>query len=384
MTTTAKNEPSEQTAGSRDPASRDVCPGPTRTGRKRRLALVLAIGVVAAGALAGLHVGPAAKTEIATPVTAPRPPAVVGLGYLEPQGSVIKVGAPGSPDALRIGVLKVREGDEVEAGQVLAVLDTFDRLTAQVEASNALLDLKRLLLERQQHEIVATVASRRSALERARAELSVSRVEFERQKTLLDRGVTTAATVEKRQRELLTAEATVRETEAALRRIEAQTQSRSAEPGALIDVAVTRQELAAAEADLKVAKASLELAIVRAPTRGRILSIKARAGERIGSDGVLEMGATHMMRAVIEVYQTDIGRVRVGQQVSIRADALAAPIGGRVERSSPVIKRQSVINNDPATATDARVVEVFVAFDDAVSREIASLSRLQVTAMFEP
>jgi HlyD family secretion protein len=239
---------------------------------------------------------PAPKPEAAAATIDTRRPTIVGLGYLEPQGSIIKVGAPGSPDALRIGELKVQEGDEVEAGQVLAVLDTYDKLAAQVEASKALFDLKRLLLERQRYEITATVAARRAALERAQADLVMSRADFDRQKSLLDRGVTTKAAIEKRQCELQTAEATVREMEAALSRIEAQVNPHEGDGTTLIDVAVSTQELAAAEADLKVAKASLDLATLRAPARGRILSIKARAGERIGSDGVLEMGSTHKMR----------------------------------------------------------------------------------------
>lgn len=359
--------------------ARKVAP-PRRRWLVPKLGLIVLIGVAALWAFVMRPIPP-----VPVAVTPVRPPAVVGLGYLEPASSVIKVGAPGAADALRVGVLKVQEGQEVEAGQMLATLDTFDRLTAQLHAAEAILRLKRVTLERLKVEIAANLTSRRSALERARAELDMVRNDFERQQTLFERGVTTTANVEKKRRELLTAEATVREMTAALARIETQSKLGPADGVASqIDIAVTEQEVVASEADVRVTKASLAQATIRAPIRGRILAIKTRAGERFTSDGLLEIGATEIMQAVVEVYQTDVARVRVGQLVTAKAEALPTPISGTVSRIGVAIKRQSVINNDPATSTDARVVEVFVAFDAATSRSIASLSRLQVQAVFAP
>ena len=359
---------------------------PTAAPQRRRWigpAVVLA-AIAGLAAVSGL----APRSSPPTPrlaVTPARPPAVVGLGYLEPASSVIKVGAPGAADALRVATLKVQEGDAVEAGQVLAVLDTFDKLSAQLNASEAILRLKRLTLERQMVEIAANLTSRRSALERARAELEAVAAEYDRQQTLFERSVTTTANIEKKRRELLTAQADVREMEAALGRIETQSKLGPADSVASqIDIAVTEQEVASAEAEVRVTKASLEQATIRAPMKGRILAIKTRAGERFSTDGLLEMGATDVMQAVIEVYQSDVARVRVGQLVTARAEALPAPVAGTVSRIGVAVKRQSVVNNDPATATDARVVEVVVSFDAETSRRLASLSRLQVRAVFAP
>jgi HlyD family secretion protein len=354
------------------------------TGRRRRNALLI-LALLGSAVIASsyyIFLRPSPQPNALT--TEGRPPAVVGLGYIEPSSTVIKIGAPGSPDALRIGTLNVVEGDEVEAGQVLATLDTAYKLAAQVRQSEAQAQLKRLILDRQRREVAYTVASRRAAIERARAALDSARAEHERQLALVDRSVATLSNLEKKRMEFLTAQATVREMEAALERIEAEPRvpTRSAS-GTVIDVAVAEQELTSAEAELDVALASLELATIRAPFKGRVLAVKARAGERIGSDGVLELGATQSMRAVIEVYQVDIGRVRVGQTVSIRTEVLPKPLTGAVERISPVVKRQGVVNNDPATATDARVIEVYVAFDEVASRTVAALSRLQVQGVFE-
>jgi HlyD family secretion protein len=391
MSTQAKSKLADRNANAFDPAvppDRPDKSGPAKRGvrpaKSARLAALALIALAAtAAAVVGFGILPR-KTAQAPVVSIARPPAVVGLGFIEPSSSVIKIGAPGSADALKISTLKVAEGDEVEAGQVLAVLDTADKLAAQVEASEAQLKLKRLILEKQRVEIASNVTSRKSAVERARAELDATKADFDRQKTLLDRGVSTVLILEKRRRELLTAEANVREMEASLKRIGVLATSSTAAPGSLIDIAVTEQEVVSAEADLKVVRANLELATIRAPFKGRVLTINTRAGARIGTDGVLEMGATQSMRAVVEVYQSDIGRVRPGQAVTVKAEVFAEPLGGVVDRISPTVKRQSVVNNDPATATDARVVEVFVAFDEATSRQIATLSRLQVHAVFTP
>lgn len=59
------------------------------------------------------------------------------------------------------------------------------------------------------------------------------------------------------------------------------------------------------------------------------------------------------------------------------------PATGVVERVGLKVKRQSVINNDPATDTDARVIEVRVALDAASSVRVSNLTRLQVRAHFK-
>lgn len=61
--------------------------------------------------------------------TAPTPPAttVNALGRLEPRGEVIKVSAPSqSMGGSQIIELRVKEGDRVQAGQIVAVLDSRD------------------------------------------------------------------------------------------------------------------------------------------------------------------------------------------------------------------------------------------------------------------
>jgi HlyD family secretion protein len=65
---------------------------------------------------------------------APKAKTVTALGYLEPQGKVIKLAAPSSSSGgnSRIEKLLVKQGDTVKAGQVVAILDSRDRLEASL------------------------------------------------------------------------------------------------------------------------------------------------------------------------------------------------------------------------------------------------------------
>ena len=74
-----------------------------------------------------------------------------------------------------------------------------------------------------------------------------------------------------------------------------------------------QMDLDIALADLAAAKASLELAVVRSPLRAQVLEIHAYPGERVGPEGIMELGRTDRMYAVAEVYETDITGVKVGQ-----------------------------------------------------------------------
>jgi len=137
-----------------------------------------------------------------------------------------------------------------------------------------------------------------------------------------------------------------------------------------------------AAAALDAARAQLALAEIRAPITGQVIEVHARAGEQIGPEGVVELGETDRMFAVAEVYETDIGLVRVGQQAKIESPALGAPLAGRVERIGLKVGRMDVIGTDPIAKTDARVVEVRIALDE--SERAHALTHLQVEVEIGP
>jgi HlyD family secretion protein len=272
------------------------------------------VAVLGAGAWAALSVWSAATEPAATPppqVSAPPPggpTAVTALGRLEPREGLICLAGPSDPSVV-IAKLFVGEGDRVEAGQVLARLDTF--------------------------------AVREAALERVEAELANAKADLER-RIRLHRGKVIS--------------------------------------DSLRDEWELRVKVARADANR--ARAEFERTRVRAPSQGVVIKVHAREGERVGPDGILELGKIDEMFAVAEVYETDIARVRTGQRATVSSPALPEPLTGQVEWINLKVGKLDVLGADPAAKTDARVVEVEIRLDD--SRPAAGLTNLQVEVEFEP
>jgi HlyD family secretion protein len=137
-----------------------------------------------------------------------------------------------------------------------------------------------------------------------------------------------------------------------------------------------------AKADLAGAESALELDTVRAPAGGQVIAVHSRAGERVGLDGIAELASNDAMYAVAEVYETDIGRVKVGQRARVSSPAVDPPMTGTVERIGRKIGKQDTLDTDPVARIDARVVEVHIRLDD--STRAAGLSNLKVDVALEP
>jgi HlyD family secretion protein len=136
------------------------------------------------------------------------------------------------------------------------------------------------------------------------------------------------------------------------------------------------------EARLARAQAELGRDYVRSPIDGRVLYVHAREGERVGPKGLVEVGKTDHMFAIAEVYENDIGRVRVGQRAHVRSPVIAAPLAGTVERVRLRVAKQDALGTDPAARKDARIVEVEVRLEK--SEAAAALTNLQVEVEIEP
>jgi HlyD family secretion protein len=143
-----------------------------------------------------------------------------------------------------------------------------------------------------------------------------------------------------------------------------------------------QMDLDIALADHAAAEASLELAVVRSPLRAQVLEIHAFPGERVGPDGIMELGRTDRMYAVAEVYETDITGVKVGQLAKIQTPAMDTELTGKVERISLKVGRLDVVGTDPIAKTDARVVEVFILLDD--SDAVSRFTNMQVKVEIQP
>ena len=296
---------------------------------------------------------------------------VVALGRIIPRGDVISVATPSGAGDARISEMRVAEGDLVTSGDILAVLDNLAQLQSAVAAAEAALRVREANLAQTRASNAASLAEAQATLERAEATETVAQSDLDRATALFERGVTTRAEFDQ---VVARANEAGRDVERALA-----TLSRYATGSETVqaDIAVAEANLDAARADLDRARQDLERAYVRAPESGMVLEINVRAGERPGSAGIIDLGDTSQMTVEAEVYQTMIGRVTIGDPVTVSADAFAGDLVGVVSAIGLQIGRQSITSDDPAANTDARVVDVIVTLDAASSATATPFTNLE-------
>jgi HlyD family secretion protein len=348
-------------------------------------------------------------TQSVTPIPATRISAVetvAALGRLEPQGEVIKLAAPTSTEGSRVEQLLVKQGDRVKAGQIIAILDSHDRLQAalqeaqeqvsvaqtklaQVKAGAKLgeIQAQQAAVARLEAEQRGNIAAQRATVARLEAELDNAQAEDRRYQALFQEGAISASVLDSKQLVVRTAQKQLQEAQATLNRIQsAQTQQISEAKSTLnriaevrpVDVRVAESEVRSALASVKRAQANLAQSSVRSPRNGQVLKIHTWPGELVSSDGIVELGQTQQMYVVAEVYESDITKVRLGQPVQVRSDSFAGVLNGTVEEIGLRVQRQEVINSNPTDTIDARIVEVRVKLDPASSQTAAGLTNLQV------
>ncbi|MFT7631987.1 MAG: HlyD family secretion protein, partial [Mariniblastus sp.] len=145
------------------------------------------------------------------------------------------------------------------------------------------------------------------------------------------------------------------------------------------DVAVATRKVESALAELNRAKRDLARGTVTAPVTGTILDIHARPGEKPGVEGILDIGNVERMTAELEVYQSEISLIAVGQYVEMSADALTVSLTGLVSEIGFSVERQTTMDDDPAANSDARIIIVTVMLDRDSSKRAARLTNLEVT-----
>ena len=289
---------------------------------------------------------------------------VVALGRIIPRGDVTRVATPSGAGDARIAEIRVAEGDEVTAGDVLAVLDNLPQLESSVVSSQANIGVREANLLQTRASIRASRDEAHAGLERAEATATAAQSDLIRATSLFERGVVTRADFDRIIARANEAGRDVERNIATLSRYETGSDSVQA------DIAVAEANLEAARADLARAQQELERAFVRAPENGTVLDVNARVGERPASSGIIDLGNTSQMTVEAEVYQTLIGRVAIGDPVVVSAEALREDLSGVVSVIGLEIGRQSITSEDPAANTDARVVDVIIMLDQ-VSSEMA-------------
>ncbi|MDX2271464.1 MAG: HlyD family efflux transporter periplasmic adaptor subunit [Cyanobacteriota bacterium] len=361
--------------------------------------------------LAGFFGGYVYSGSVASPATALASSPIrslTALGYLKPSGDVIQVGVPSNGESNRIEQLLVEEGEVVEVGQVIAILDSREGLEASLAQAQAQWQMAKATLAQveagaKEGEIRAQAATierirmdtqnqidgQKATVEQLAAELIKAQVDQRRYEDLYQAGAIAASERDRYGLAVITTDKQLQAAQAQLNRLlsiqdpelqEARATLEQIAEVRPVDVQVAASEVQVYEAAMQKAQAELNKAFVKALQPGRILEIHAYAGEVIGSEGILEIGQTQQMAVMVEVYEAEIGRIKVGQPVQVFTDLLPEPLIGKVDRIGWQVKRQNVINSDPSANIDARVVEVWVNLDESDSQKVKSLTHLQVTA----
>ena len=146
-----------------------------------------------------------------------------------------------------------------------------------------------------------------------------------------------------------------------------------------------KADVSVKQAQVKQAEADLDQATVKAPSKGTILEILARPGDRVGEDGLLLMGDTTRMGVIAEVYQSDLPEIRPGQTATITASGFP----GRSQKAtvtemSQQISSQSVATGEAGDMVDKRVVQVKLALPKESLAVASRINNLQVNVLFDP
>ena len=282
------------------------------------------------------------------------PRQVSALGRIEPLGGISQVSVPSSLSNDRVREILVKEGQEVRKGQPLAVLESIDTLESSVRKSEAEIRVAE-----------SKLAAQDSVIARYKADLGQASAEARRAEQLFAAGATSANRVEKLQADESSAKAQLAE--------------------AIATKATLVEDLRSSRASLDKDKTERAKATVLAPFSGTIFKVHARPGDKVGEDGLLEMGDSSRMGVIAEVYQSDRPMIALGQKASLSADGFKGrKVEGQVVEIAREVSRQTVFSGQAGENLDRRVLEVKIGLTPQESALASHLNYLQVNVLFAP
>jgi len=296
------------------------------------------------------------KTASAMVASSSRGPQLIaGPGRVEPYSEDIKIGSELSG---RLKTVLVEEGDAIHRGQVLAELENAD-YRAQVESAKAAVVAKEATLRK-----VINGARRQerdeawSSVNEARTVMANAQSELHRRQELYSAGV-----VSREELERYTSDADV---------AKAKYQS-AVEQHSLVDDRAREEDRSFAEADRQLAQAQLEESqaryektFIRSPIDGSVLRKHHRSGESVSNsstvpDPILTIGDRKTLRVRVDVDETDVSKVRVGQKAYVTADAFGKQkFWGRVVRVGQQLGPKNVRTDEPTEKVDTKILETLV------------------------
>lgn len=254
---------------------------------------------------------------------------VAALGQLSPAGEIRKLAPPISQfgSSPRINELLVSEGDFVKKGAILAIFDNSEKLYADLEKMDNLIKTINL-------------------------EIALKEDQIKRYELAVEKNAYSFVQLSQRKDELL-----------------------KLQKQKIINVA-----------DKKNIEIDLFNSKLRSPIDGFILSINTRVGERPTNEGILDIGSSQNMEALIEVYESDIDRVFISQKVELSSEngGFKKILKGKVIRISPQVKQRKVLSTDPTGDADSRIIEVLVQLNKESIKLVQNYAGMKVIAKFLP
>jgi len=254
---------------------------------------------------------------------------VAALGQLSPAGEIRKLAPPISQfgSSPRINELLVSEGDFVKKGAILAIFDNSEKLYADLEKMDNLIKTINL-------------------------EIALKEDQIKRYELAVEKNAYSFVQLSQRKDELL-----------------------KLQKQKIINVA-----------DKKNIEIDLFNSKLRSPIDGFILSINTRVGERPTNEGILDIGSSQNMEALIEVYESDIDRVFISQNVELSSEngGFKKILKGKVIRISPQVKQRKVLSTDPTGDADSRIIEVLVQLNKESIKLVQNYAGMKVIAKFLP
>jgi HlyD family secretion protein len=317
-----------------------------RTKKFRWGAIALAIVVAVSGV--ALWVMPSRQTSSAQDAGKPAQPPLIARGYTDaPEGTAVVAGDPAGGSVLV--ELKVKDGQKVAKGEVVAVLSNFARADVSLRMAEA--DLVKL---KQLHDLVLK-GTRVSEIALQEATLKSS---IEQNKLDALQRARSGKPPDVREIETAIAEQGLERQKVRLKLLKTTLEN---------DLAQNEIDLANTQSRIDSAKRSLEDTLVRSPLDGVVVQIFSRQGERVSPAGIIKIVDMNQLRVLADVDELHVSRLKPGGKVDVTFRGNNDVYKGTIERIAPTVKRMQRVEPDGGSSTDARVVQVEIKIDDLSS-----------------
>jgi ABC exporter DevB family membrane fusion protein len=282
---------------------------------------------------------------------------VAAPGVVEPKSESVRVGAQIGG---RLAEVLVDEGDRVTKGQVIARIanDDYRARVASAEAELAAreADARRTVNGARSEERRAADAD----LLQAEADLEHAKADHRRASELFEEKVISRAEMDRAEQALKVSVARAD----ALRERRALVDSQAREE----DVARADADVAQARARLNEARALLDKTFVTSPIDGVVLRRHARTGESVSTQfdsPIVTLADRSSTRVRVDVDETDVARIKVGQAAYVTADAFGLQrFAGRVIRVGQILGKKNVRTDEPTERVDQKVLETLIELED--------------------